>query len=289
MSQPRLALVSYGCPTFVSADDALSVPALTEAGFVVSFVSWDDPSVPWTQFEVVVLRSCWDYHERYREFVSWLERLDLATARLINPARSIVWNANKRYLLDLQRRGVRIVPTHYLNDGELPSRELLRRLGFSQAVIKPAISASAAHTELVSESTIGAIALPRGQQWIVQRFVSSITHQGEWSLIFFNGVYSHAVLKKPRSGDFRVQSALGGSWEPCTASTQMVEFASRVLRAVDDDLTYARVDCVVDGDDIALMELEIIEPSLFFQADTAAPGRFAHAISQRAAAQRGSV
>ncbi len=195
------------------------------------------------------------------------------------------WNANKNYLRDLEGKGIPIVPTFW-PEGPSNLREQLRELRWSRAVVKPRVSATAHQTRLVSienaESAQPLFAeLLRGPGVMVQRFMEVIVTRGEWSLIFFNGEYSHAVIKTPRAGDFRVQHDFGGYEQSAEPSPDVLEAAMRVIRALDDVPLYARVDGVESDGHFLLMELELIEPALFFFLHSDAPERFAAAVAER--------
>jgi hypothetical protein len=197
----------------------------------------------------VAVRSCWDYHLRVAEFDAWIERVARVTT-LINAPSLLRWNLHKSYLLGLAAQGVRI-----------PASQLVRNV-----VIKPAVSASAYQTHYLRDDAL------------VQEFVSEVATAGEWSLLFFDGAFSHAVLKRPRADDFRVQEELGGSATPQIPPETLIEFARGVLALVQPMPVYARVDLVERDAGITLMELELIEPSLFLRADPDATERFVAAL-----------
>ncbi|MGH7628801.1 MAG: ATP-grasp domain-containing protein [Gemmatimonadales bacterium] len=229
------------------------------------------------------MRSTWDYHHRPLEFLRWIERAESAGARAWNPPSLLRWNLDKRYLAELGRRGVRVVPTVTVpKDSGTGVADALASAGWDDVVIKPAVSASAHGTWRVSRTGAAAdaerfAALVRVGDVLIQPYLDAV-ERGEWSLCFFGGRYSHAVLKRPRAGDFRVQSELGGEVMPARPEAAVVQRAEEIVALLPTPWLYARVDaCALDGA-LVLMELELIEPTLFFQADPAAPARFAEVL-----------
>jgi glutathione synthase/RimK-type ligase-like ATP-grasp enzyme len=301
----RVALVTHRATADLTTDDQLVVPPLAARGIEATSVRWDDETVEWREFDAVIIRSCWDYHLRAPEFRRWLDRLDAVGATVCNATDVLRWNMDKRYLRELSERGVPIVPTRWVSRGaDETLASILHETDWRSIVLKPTISASAHETWRLeagehARSTAGdeerfRTMVSRGDV-MVQPFMDAVERDGEWSLIFFAGEYSHAVLKRPRRGDFRVQSEHGGFAEARVPSDRIVGQARGALHAVVPRTLYARVDgCAVD-DLFVLMELELLEPSLFLELDAAAAGRFAAAIEgvvaeaeERGAAREGS-
>ena len=243
---------SEKCPA-LSPDDAELVGELKKLTRDARPVVWSDPAVDWSAFELVVIRSCWDYHLRVEEFSAWIDLLLQEHVPMLNPRDVVRWNMHKSYLLDLAAMGVRIPRTRIERD----------------VIVKPAVSASAHQTHLL-----------RGDV-IVQEFVHEIVDDGEWSLVFFDRKFSHAAKKTPKSGDFRVQEEHGGSSTPMIASPAMIAEAERIIACVEGELLYARVDVVDRPAGVTLMELELIEPWLFLMTEPGATQRFAEAIAAR--------
>lgn len=287
---PRVALATQGALPDLYADDRLLIPALAARGVHAGAAVWDDPSVDWTTFDAVVVRSCWDYHLKHDAFLAWIARLERAGLALWNSPAIVRWNAEKGYLRDLEGRGVRVVPTRWVERGSASLlHDVLRDAGWERAVVKPAISASAHETWRTSrdsavhdEARFRAM-VQRGRV-LVQPFMEVVVSAGEWSLVFIGGEFSHAMLKRARSGDFRVQSEHGGSAVRGDPGAHVVEQARRALRAGEacvGESLYARVDgCVEDGE-FVLMELELIEPLLYLAEHPEAPDRFAAALADR--------
>ena len=297
MNRQRIALVTYRDHPELTDSDRLLVEPLRRNGFQTVPVPWDEPSFDWTSFDLAVLRSCWDYHLRPAEFRVWVERMDRQLP-LWNPPRAVLWNMDKLYLRDLEQAGISIVPTVWLEQGTQASlEEILERRGWAEAILKPRIGASA----FGAWQTTSKDARNREQQFqvqkmqaglMVQKLMREIT-QGEWSLVFFGGRYSHAVLKKPEAGQIFSQEEKGGSVIAARPPSRLVAQAAHLLRwaagrmlTPDDTFLYARVDGIdVDGG-LVLMELEIIEPDLYLERVPPAGDRFARAIEKLALNQK---
>lgn len=306
---PRIALVTYAAAPDLTLDDRLLRTALEAAGAEVAPVVWSEEH-EWTAFDLVVLRSTWDYFHRPEEFASWLGDVERAGVDVLNPLKALRWNGDKRYLRDLDRKGVEIIPTIFLDrdavlaagaasrdGGSLAS--LLQSRGWSEAVVKPSISGGAhgtwrtsARDAAADEGRFRALRESCKGDVMIQPFMPEVVADGELSLIFLDGVYSHAAVKRPKPGDFRVQQEHGGHYAPHDPSADLTEQAGRVVEAAAasagvsrSDLLYARVDGVVQagfgGSRFLLMELECIEPSLFFLQHPAAAERMARSLVAR--------
>ena len=277
----------------LSDSDRLAASALETRGVSVSAVPWNDPGRGLDGFGAAVFRSCWDYHHDARAYLLWLERWELAGTRFWNPPELIRWNLSKRYLLDLERRGVDIVPTVLLEQRAARRlRALLAERGWARAVVKPAVGASAHDTTLVTpaSATEVARAIDAGhirRPVIVQPFVEAIQTRGEWSVVFVDGVRTHAVLKRPAAGDFRVQAYHGGTWARAEPPPEVARAAELALAALPVPPLYARVDGVeaaASGEPrFLVMEMEVHEPALFFTVAPEAAEALAEAIVRRLA------
>ena len=284
-------------PHGLTDDDALTVAHLEHAGHSVLAVRWDDPSVDWSAFKLVVVRSPWVYFRRLPEFLAWLDRLERSGACVHNPVAVLRANLDKRYLLALAEKGVAIVPTALVPCGPAPSLQaLLTDHDWEEAVVKPVVSAAAfetwriARTEATEAQDRFAASVAE-RDLLIQPYLPEIAEGGEWSLVFFQGEFSHALRKFPADGDFRVQQVHGGTLRGAIAPPELITAASTILATASERLLYARVDGVMTAAGFLLMELELIEPELFVRTDPAAPGRFAQAIVralEAAAATRGT-
>lgn len=268
-------------------DDRLLAQALAAAGVSAEPAVWNDAAQDWTRYSAVVIRSTWDYHLKHDEFLAWLDRLEAARVQVLNPPVLVRWNSQKGYLRDLAERGIEIVPTRWVARGEATSlASILRERQWSQVVVKPSVSASSHQTWRASAADAASgeeqfQSMVANGDVLVQPFLDAIQAEGEWSLLFYGGAHSHAVLKRPKQNDFRVQSEHGGTAKVSEPLAEVIHQAQRALEAAELGRAaslYARVDgCVVDGR-FMLMELELIEPDLFLRAHAEAPARLAGAV-----------
>jgi glutathione synthase/RimK-type ligase-like ATP-grasp enzyme len=288
MARPRVCFVTCLRWPDVSESDGLVKRSLESRGAMVEARAWNDPAASFDGFSAVVLRSNWDYHFAPEAFREWLDRRERAGGHLWNPPALVRWNLSKRYLLDLAAAGVPVVPTVVLDAAATPLAALLRERGWATAVVKPEISASAHDTVLVPIAEAGAVeaAVARGEirsPILVQPFVEEIRTQGEWSLVFIDGAFTHAVVKHPAPHDFRVQPRLGGRAAAAAPRPSALRTAERVLAALPVAPLYARIDGVECGGAFLVMEVELNEPGLFFAHAPAAAERLARAIERRLA------
>jgi len=283
---PTVALVTCAAHPDLSPDDRLLRGALAASGFRPVARSWDAAGEEWERYDAVVIRSCWDYHHRADEFVAWLDSLERRGARVFNPVPTMRWNARKTYLRDLSAAGVPVLPTAWVAQGEGTGLgEILRDRGWQVVVVKPTISATAFETWRVGptlnlEDERRFAELVGRREVMIQPYLASIEDAGELSFIFLGGRFSHAVRKRPRPGDFRVQADFGGRVEPVRPSDHLIAQAASTLAAAPVACLYARVDACEVGGDLTLMELELIEPALFFREDPGACGRFIDALRE---------
>jgi hypothetical protein len=283
-----VALVTYRGLPGLSADDQLLLAPLAARGITAQPAAWDDPAVAWDSYDALVVRSTWNYHTSFDAFRAWIGRVDSLGVPMWNPPAILRWNASKTYLRDLAADGVSVVPTRWVADGAGPElAEVLADAGWSDAVVKPAVSASAYETWRIARGRPTAddearfrriVASPAGA--MVQRFLPELATNGEWSLMFIAGEYSHAVLKRPRPGDFRVQHEHGGSAEPVVPPAHVLGAAREITMRIPGRWLYARVDGVEIGGRFVLAELELLEPSMFLKSDANAADRLAEAISR---------
>jgi glutathione synthase/RimK-type ligase-like ATP-grasp enzyme len=284
----RLAFATWEGLPALAPDDREVAMALERSGARLESCVWSDSSVDWAQFDAVVLRSTWDYHLRVAEFGDWLGRLESAGARVFNPVPLVRWNLDKRYLADLAARGVPTLHTLRVPRGDrVPLGDLLAQEGFCDAVVKPAISASAFGTFRTRELEPAAAesrfrAMVADRDILVQEFCREVVEDGEWSVCFFDGDFSHAALKRPAPGDFRTQPALGGSIARAEPPESLLRGAAKVLAALGERPLFARVDGFLCAGELRLLELELIEPSLYLAGDSAAAARFASCILKAA-------
>jgi glutathione synthase/RimK-type ligase-like ATP-grasp enzyme len=283
----RICFVTCRTWPQLSESDRLVQQALEARGATVEARAWNAPEADWDGFDAIVLRSNWDYHFDPDAYLGWLDRLERAGARIWNPPALVRWNLTKAYLLELARAGVPTVATVILEDETRAGLEaVMAARGWSRVVMKPVISASAHDTRLVSGATIdeAVAALAAGairRPVLVQPFVEEIQTRGEWSLVFIDAELTHAVLKRPAAGEFRVQPRLGGTVETPPPPDGVRAVARMALDALPVPPLYARIDGVETAAGFQIMEVEVNEPGLFFPHAPAAAQRFAEALLRR--------
>jgi glutathione synthase/RimK-type ligase-like ATP-grasp enzyme len=268
----------------VLLEDKLLIDALEAKGLKVFRTNWDNPDFDWTSTKYVLFRAIWDYFDRFPEFSKWLSVVGRQT-KLINPSEQIVWNMDKHYLKDLEDNGVNIVKTNYIEIGDSQTlKQAISDSGWEHVILKPAVSGGARHTykikpgesdqhEAIFKKLIAEEAM------LIQPFINNIMEKGEVSFIMFGGKYSHAVLKKAKAGDFRVQDDHGGTIHAYEASPKEIEFVQNVMAQCKTVPVYGRVDATWDNDDnLALVELEIIEPELWLRESANAPNMITKAV-----------
>jgi hypothetical protein len=280
----NIAFITYNQLPALTPDDQLAVAELGKRGITVTPAVWDSDEVDWKTFDALVIRSVWDYWTRYEAFQSWLGVIENLHIPLWNPLDVIRWNSDKTYMRDLASQGVPMVPSVIVPKNTARSLEsVVKDHGWAKAIVKPTIAGNGHETwmtdpKLARDDQSAFEALLKKSDVMVQPFIPEVPQKGEWSMLFFGKDYSHAVLKMPRVGDFRVQERYGGTWQPQQPPTHLVEQAAGICRLVSSPLLYARVDGVeVDGK-LVLMELELFEPALFLGTDPLAPARFADAL-----------
>ncbi len=267
------------------AYDSLTYGPMAQLGWQVEEIPWNRPHVNWREFEAVIIRSTWDYQKHTQAFLATLEQIEACGTKLFNSFSYCQWNLNKNYLRDLQRKGIRILPTQWA-DRMVPG-DLDRWLEESVAgkiVVKPVVGANADDTFVIDQASPNhrdaAQCTFRDKPFMVQPFVETIHTIGEFSLIYFGGQFSHAILKQPKEGDFRVQEEHGGFLQSIAPSPDLLETGQQVIDQLGETLLYARVDFVYWNDEPTLMEVELIEPSLYFTFDEGSPIRFAETFDR---------
>jgi len=266
MSSPRIAIATCADYADLKVDDELLQQALEERGCEAREVIWDEPGIEWRHFDLCLVRSTWDYHERHAEYLAWAGRVEVES-RLLNPAELLIWNSDKRYLRELGERGLRTIPTVWVGrDSPLGLEQILAGVGWEEAVVKPVVDLGARNLQRVRAGK-GSTALEsilEHHDAMVQPFLASVEERGETSLIFIGGELSHTVRKRPAAGDFRVQSIWGGTVSPAEPTLAERDLAEAALAEFKETPLYARVD-LVEGPtlDPCLIELELIEPNLY--------------------------
>lgn len=255
----------------VLLEDSLVKKALEAKGLSVQRTYWDNPTFDWSKTKYAIFRTTWDYFDKFNSFNEWLNKTSTLT-RFINSINQIKWNLDKHYLGDLHSQGINIPKTVFIEKGTETSLENeFDNFGFKTAILKPAIAGAARHTYKISIDNVSSHSkifaeLIKSESMLLQEYQHNIETKGEISLIFFGENYSHAVLKKAKEGDFRVQDDFGGTVHHYEPNSEEIEFAKKVLQSMPESPVYARVDILWDNKGaLALGELELIEPELWFR------------------------
>ena len=280
----KFALVT--CERPIERDDDLDflAPALRRKQVEVETPGWSDPKVDWSSYDLAMLSSTWDYHEKQGQFRAWL-RSTAKVTRLLNPLKLVEWNLDKRYLRELDAAGVPTIPTVWSEPGQTArTTEEVARLGWEDVIIKPVIDLGARNLVRVTRGTVETMLGQYDVPTMLQPFLPSVASSGELSLVYIDGELSHALRKLPARGDFRVQPQYGGTHEPVEASARAAEIGALALAAAPSPALYARVDLVEKNDGgLALIELELIEPSLYLDVASPSAEMLAQALVAAAA------
>jgi glutathione synthase/RimK-type ligase-like ATP-grasp enzyme len=263
----------------LSPEDAVLRAALEARGASVRAAKWDDPAIDWSLSGITVVRSTWDYHLRVEAFAQWLHRIDSVT-RLVNPLPVMLDNLHKRYLERLETRGVPIVPSLFVDVGvRLDLAAISREHGWDDVVVKPCVASSAFGAGRFTGNAIGSSGqahlddlLERGDV-MVQRYEAAVETAGERAMIFLGGTFSHAMRKVPFSG-----GQVGGRLDRAVVGEDEIALGHVALATLDDVPDYARVDIVPSQGGPLLMELELVEPALYFEVVPEAAPRLAALI-----------
>ncbi|HEY4277771.1 MAG TPA: hypothetical protein VGM91_06105 [Conexibacter sp.] len=299
MNAPRIALVTCAALPALDPDDRLLAEALRELGAEVETPVWNAPAVEWRRYDLALLRSPWDYHLERDRFVAWAAATATVTT-LLNPSTVIAWNTDKSYLRALAEQGVPTVPTAWVERERAAARlaAAVASGGWSgrDVIVKPTIGLGSSGLLRVSpgeQGDAGQAHLARlvaDGDVMVQPFLDSLEREGELSLVYFGGELSHVVRKRPVAGEFRVQPEFGAAAIPEQPTEKQLEVAGRALAAIgamtadsESELVYARVD-LVTGDDGTplLMELELVEPTLYLESAPGSADRLARLVVERA-------
>ncbi|WP_276979999.1 hypothetical protein [Flavobacterium filum] len=269
-------------PELLESDQKL-ISLFAKENISAKAVIWDDESVDWTQFDYLIFRNTWDYYQKEEAFNSWLVKIELLGIKTFNPISVIQKNKHKFYLKDLEKEGITILPTIFLEKNSTSDLHDLIPKSWEKMVIKPAFSAGSYLTKLIDRTEIESIQNEfkehfATKDFLLQEFRPEIKELGETSFIFFDGKFSHAVNKKPVENDFRVQIQYGGKYTLIEPNGDLLLQAELVLSKVHEKLLYARLDGIVIENKLHLMEIELIEPDLYFDLAEGARERFVEAF-----------
>lgn len=276
-----IGLVTYSISPKLTKSDALLVKPLEEKRFTVKVVPWDGQNIDWGQFDSLILRSCWNYHLSIEKFLTWLSTIEEMGISIWNPPEIIRWNAKKTYLFDLEKKGIQIVPTKFIQKNSSTSlKKIFEELKSDELVVKPTIGASAygvfnVGKEEMNKKQKNFITLLAHSDCLVQPLMKDIQH-GELSIVFIGKQFSHAVRKIPRKGEFRTNYEFQATETLVDIDPTIIEQAKQGIDAVPGNLLYGRVDGLIQNGKFILMELELIEPHLFFDLYLQAKETFAN-------------
>ena len=266
-------------------DAELAFPPMMSMGWTIDPLPWRTVDVNWDRYDAVYIGTPWDYPEDPEHFIRMLEAIDRSSAILVNDLTLVQWTMPKTYLRDLEEKGAPIVRSIWSDDlGVDQLHETFDRFGVDRLIVKPVISTNATDTYLLERDSIRVLGAKLHETFanrphVVQPFIENIQSEGEFSLFYFNKKYSHAIQKIPKHDDFRVQEEYGAAISAVVPEAALQQMADQVMQLVDPHPVYARIDFVKGPDGhFLLMELELIEPSMYLRMDTEAPWRFAEAF-----------
>lgn len=286
--RPRVAIATYTERRPLRRDDLPLSRALEAMGTAPVPIVWDDSAPDWKELDACLIRSVSDYHVKYEEFVPWVTSVG-ERVPLWNPAELMLWNSDKAYLRDLADAGIPTIPTEWLErTSNVRLADVLAAHDWPDAIIKPSIGLASQNLHRVSvdngvrESQLTLERLLAEHDVLVQPFLPAVMERGETSLIYIDGALTHTVRKRPMAGDFRVQKPWGGTSEPCEPTAGELEIAQAVFDYLGEAPLYGRIDLLPDpAGEPCLIEIELIEPDLFFRHEPAAATALAEAIAAR--------
>jgi len=268
-------------------EDEDIILALEKKGLKVIKTYWDNPDFDFSEAKITLFRTIWDYFNRFDEFSKWLEATKHKTT-FINPPEIIYWNIDKHYLKDLAEKGTNIPNTYFIEKGDKRTlKEVFNNCNWKDAVLKPTVSGAGRHTYKLTSKNVNSYGqifreLIKDEDLMLQEFQYNIYEKGELAFIIFNGKFSHAVLKKGKKGEFKVQDDFGGTVHNYKPTKEEIEFAEKVVKVCKSSPTYARVDIIFDNNNKpAIGELELIEPELWFRFYPPSADLFADAILEK--------
>ncbi|MCF6132387.1 ATP-grasp domain-containing protein [Flavobacterium wongokense] len=279
----KIALLTCEALPGLYQTDQLLIPELAEHNIDARAAIWDDKTIDWNEFDYLVFRNTWDYFEKEVRFNAWLDYIQQSGIKTLNAIEIIQRNKHKFYLRDLEQQGIKILPTVFID--KTPELDLAQLIPnhWEKAVIKPAYSGGSYLTEVFEINQQQQINLQyrhiaAQKELLLQEFRPEIVSEGETSFIFFNKRFSHCVNKKPAQGDFRVQIQFGGNYTPIQPSQDLINQAQKVVDTFKEKLLYARVDGIIMDNQLYLMEIECIEPDLYFSQSADAQSKFVNAL-----------
>jgi glutathione synthase/RimK-type ligase-like ATP-grasp enzyme len=279
----KIALLTCEKLPDLTPQDRPLIAQLARHDITATAVIWDDPSINWNDFDYLVFRNTWDYFEKETEFNLWLDQIEKLGIKTLNPIAIIKQNKHKFYLREMEQQGIKILPTLFIDKTTNLNLKELMPSHWKKAVLKPAFSAGSYLTEVFEATDIEKIntqykTIASEKDLLLQQFMPEIQTVGETSFIFFNKKFSHAVNKKPVPGDFRIQVQFGGIYRLTHPNDELIAKAQKIVDTFTGKLLYARVDGIVIDNELHLMEVECIEPDLYFNLSEGSLERFVNAI-----------
>jgi glutathione synthase/RimK-type ligase-like ATP-grasp enzyme len=279
----KIALLTCEKLPDLTIQDRPLIAELAKSGIIATAAIWDDASIDWSDFDYLVFRNTWDYFEKENEFNLWLDQIEKLGIKTLNPIAIIKQNKHKFYLREMEQQGIKILPTVFIDKTTNLDLKELMPSHWNKAVLKPAFSAGSYLTEVFEVADIAKVStqyktIASEKELLLQEFMPEIQTVGETSLIFFNKKFSHAVNKKPVPGDFRIQVQFGGIYRLVHPDAELIAEAQKIVDTFPGKLLYARVDGIVINNELHLMEVECIEPDLYFNLSEGSLERFVNAI-----------
>ena len=283
----KCALLTISDLSNFQSYDNLIVQPLSKLGWECEFIPWDSISINWDDFDAVIIRSTWDYQQKEKLFFKTLQSIEASTATLYNSLDAVKWNINKRYLLELEKENISIIPTRLYDSFDFDIvNQLFSFFNENKLIIKPCVSANADDTFILEQNKLGSLKPVlentfSQKDFLVQPFIKNIRIEGEYSLIYFGNRLSHVLLKTPKNGDFRVQEEHGGILKAINKpESSLIDFGNKVMGTIPYQCLFSRVDVVRGSNNYLLMEVELIEPSLYFNMDLNSPQMFAEIFNK---------
>ncbi len=268
----KIALVSCSSmssfQSHIESEDELLLRYFKQKGVDATVEVWDDPQVAWETYDIVMIKSAWDYFDKPEAFRTWLADMEERQINLYNPVPVLRWNMDKIYLREMEADGIAVIPTVWMNKHEpFNLKNIARLLDAGEIIVKPRISGASKNTFKVGEHNLSEIEermkiLITQEDFMAQPYMKEV-EEGEHSYLFFNGRFSHAIRKVPVKNDFRVQHYFGGSIEAIAPDPSLLAQAQKVSDHYASDCLYARVDGIVRNGVLHIIELEVIEPMLY--------------------------
>lgn len=288
---PHIAIVSYfstgAYDTNTIDEDQLLSGILSEMGISHEIQAWSDPMVEWSSFSHLLIKSTWDYFDFYPQFLQWIDKIKSLGIPVLNDLDTICWNSSKDYLLEIEAEGFPTIAGAILEKGSKPTLEQIqKKVKTDTLVVKPLVSGGAKNTLKIpvsewSDFEEKVTQLVKEEDFLAQPFIKEVAEVGEYSLIFFNQEFSHAVLKTPAKSDFRVQHYFGGTIQEIQPDLSLLESAQKLIDTFGQGTLYGRVDGVLIDGVFHLMELELIEPYLFLGLSDQAIPNYTEALRRR--------